>query len=162
MKTKLFSLVMLSLLSVNSYAALKCDIKVETKQVVKIETFSKSDRDLSLSGDSCDSVPLEKAAIAACVNKLGAEAECEVISNTKDRLTNPIASVPVVGWFWEKNVGTKCEVIVQGKTFSKKNSDVVRQEKCEKIDQCIENSTIEGNNNELDTLFNLKRNLSCN
>lgn len=162
MKTKLFSLVMLSLLSINSYAALKCDIKVETKQIVKIETFSKSDRDLSLGSDTCDSGPLEKAAIAACVNKLGAEAECEIISNTRNRLTNPIASVPIVGSFWEKNVGTKCEVIVQGKTFAKKNPNLVKQEKCDKIDQCIEDSTIDGNSDELNTLFNLKRNLSCN
>lgn len=154
---------MLSLLSVNSYAALKCDIKVETKKILKIETFSKSDRDLSLSSyESCDPGPLKKAAIAACVNKLGAEAECEIISNTKNRLTNPIAAVPILGDFWEKNVGTRCEIIVEGRTFTKKNNDVVRQEKCDKIDQCIEDSTIEGNSDELNTLLNLKRNLSCN
>ena len=162
MKTKLFSLVMLSLLSVNSYAALKCDIQVESKQTLKVHTFTKSDRDLSLEYyDECDIQPLVQAATAACINKLGAEAECKVISHKRERLINPITEVPVVGWFWEKNVGTRCEVIVEGRTFTKKNSQTVRGEKCEKIDQCIEDSTINGNDEELDILFNLKRNLDC-
>lgn len=161
MKTKLFSLIMLSLLSTNSYAALKCDLRVESKQVLKIQTFTKADRDLNLDHDNCDAAPLIQAALAACVNKLGAEAECGVISATRADLINPIAVVPVVGWFWQKDVGSRCEVIVEGRTFTKRDAQVVRGEKCEKIDQCIEDSTIEGNDDELDTLFNLKRNLDC-
>lgn len=161
MKTKLFSLIMLSLLSANSYAALKCDLRVESKQILKIQTFTKSDRDIDLHYGTCDSTPLAQAAIATCINKLGAEAECKVVSNTKAELINPIAVVPVVGWFWQKDVGSRCEVIVEGRTFTKKDAQVVRGEKCEKIDQCIEDSTIEGNDDELDTLFNLKRNLDC-
>jgi hypothetical protein len=162
MKTKTLLMAVMSLLSIHSYAATKCDIKVETKQVKSVEVFSSTDRNFNLSGSSCNEKLLENTLIAECINKLGTEAECLVVSKESNTIINPITHVPVLGRFWKAEVGGKCTMTVHGKTYLKKNSEFIKREKCDKIDQCIENSTIDGNDDELNTMLNLKRNLSCN